>query len=72
MSTFLFGAPWDLLSVRTGLWRYDSSPTLGVWFFGGPSTGLPFEEFIIFNTLCPLFISTIVIIAWKYLKKYVW
>ncbi|OGH37840.1 MAG: hypothetical protein A3B44_01205 [Candidatus Levybacteria bacterium RIFCSPLOWO2_01_FULL_38_21] len=69
--TFVFGTPWDLLSVMTGLWHYNTSNTLGIWFFGNPSTGLPFEEVIIFNFLCPFFITTLVIIAWKYIKIYV-
>ena len=43
------GAAWDWLAVRTGVWRYDSAPTLGVWI-----DGLPIEEFVgfyIFGTL---------------------
>ncbi|MBI2031765.1 MAG: lycopene cyclase domain-containing protein [Candidatus Levybacteria bacterium] len=70
--TFLFGTPWDLLSVRSGLWNYNTSGTLGIWFFGNPSTGLPLEEFIFFNFLWPFFITTVVIIGWQYFKKYVW
>jgi len=69
--TFVFGTPWDLLSVRTGLWNYNTSQTLGIWFFGGPYSGLPLEEFILFNFLCPFFITTIVIILWKHFKTYV-
>ncbi|HSD98465.1 MAG TPA: hypothetical protein VLB73_02065 [Patescibacteria group bacterium] len=69
--TYFFGVPWDLLSVRTGPWLYNSSPTLGIWFFGGPSTGLPFEELVLFTFFCPFFITTVSIIAWDIYKKYV-
>ena len=37
---------WDWLSARTGLWRYDTAPTLG-WWIGG----LPVEEFVGFYLL---------------------
>ncbi len=46
---YVIGLPWDWLSVRTGVWRYDTAPTLGVWF-----DGLPIEElagFYVFGTL---------------------
>ena len=29
-----FGAVWDWLACRTGVWRYDSAATLGVWIDG--------------------------------------
>lgn len=70
--TFIFGVPWDLLSVRTGPWKYNASPTLGIWFFGGPSTGLPFEELFLFTLFCPFIITTITIIMWHVFKNYVW
>ena len=35
------GGAWDWLSWRTGVWRYDSVPTLGIWL-----SGLPIEEFV--------------------------
>lgn len=34
------GLAWDWLSIRTGLWRYDTAPTIGIWL-----GGLPVEEF---------------------------
>jgi lycopene cyclase domain-containing protein len=43
---YTIGVLWDWLSVRTGVWRYDSAPTLGIWI-----DGLPAEEFIGFNIL---------------------
>ena len=45
------GALWDLLSWRTGVWRYDSGRTLGPWL-----AGLPAEEFIGFYLLGTLLI----------------
>lgn len=42
LATFVFGVPWDSLSVITGLWWYDSSPTVGLWL--GPY--LPLEEYL--------------------------
>jgi len=40
------GLAWDLLAVRTGLWRYDTAPTVGIWI-----GGLPIEEFLGFYIL---------------------
>ena len=40
------GSVWDWLSWRTGLWRYDAAPTLGLWI-----GGLPVEEFLGFYLL---------------------
>jgi lycopene cyclase domain-containing protein len=40
------GAVWDWLSWKTGVWRYDSGQTLGLWL-----GGLPIEEFIAFYLL---------------------
>lgn len=43
------GGAWDWLSWRTGVWRYDTAPTLGIWL-----SGLPIEEFLgfyVFGTL---------------------
>jgi lycopene cyclase domain-containing protein len=45
------GAVWDLLSWKTGVWRYDSGRTLGPWL-----GGLPAEEFIGFYLLGTLLI----------------
>lgn len=49
--TFTFGLVWDWFAVQTGLWRYDSAPTIGIWFYG-----LPIEEFIGFYVLGTLLI----------------
>ncbi len=43
---FTLGGLWDWLSVRTGVWFYDSAPTVGIWL-----AGLPVEEFIGFYVL---------------------
>ena len=63
--TFLFGVPWDTLSVKTGLWRYNSAPTLGVWF-GPPAGGLPLEEYL-FTLLFPIFVVSLTLTV-----KYYW
>ena len=65
--TCLFGVPWDLLSVKSGLWGYDSAPTLGIWVFGTHATGLPIEE-LGFTLLFPIFLTTVVIVAKKYIR----
>ena len=46
---FTIGFRWDWVSVHTGVWRYDSADTVGIWF-----GGLPIEEFVgfyVFGTL---------------------
>jgi lycopene cyclase domain-containing protein len=46
---YTIGFVWDWLCVATGVWRYDSAETLGIWF-----AGLAVEEFVgfyIFGTL---------------------
>ena len=43
---FVLGGMWDWLAVRTGLWRYDSARTLGLWL-----AGLPVEELVGFYLL---------------------
>ena len=52
---FTTGWFWDWLSWRTGLWRYDSAPTLGLWI-----TGLPVEEFVGFYLLGTAFMFLVV------------
>ena len=47
---------WDWLSWRTGLWRYDTAPTLGLWI-----TGLPVEEFVGFYLLGGSFMFLVVL-----------
>lgn len=64
--TFLFGVPWDTLSVVTGLWRYDSAPTLGIWF-GPPAGGLPIEE-LFFTLIFPIFVVTVTLVVRNVLK----
>lgn len=52
---------WDWLSYKTGVWRYDSAQTLGIWI-----SGISIEEFIgfyIFGTL--LIVFTIIAIRKK-------
>ena len=49
---------WDWLSWRTGLWRYDTAPTLGLWI-----TGLPVEEFVGFYLLGTVFMFLVVLAA---------
>lgn len=61
--TFLFGVPWDALSIATGLWWYDLSPTIGNFFL----LGLPIDEFILILTF-PVLIGSFTLIAkhfWK-------
>ncbi|MFC1557014.1 lycopene cyclase domain-containing protein [candidate division KSB1 bacterium] len=48
---YTLGLLWDWLSVRTGIWRYDSAPSLGLWI-----DGLPVEEYIGFYVFGTLFI----------------
>lgn len=57
--TFLFGALWDVLSAVSGLWRYDSAPTLRIWF--GP---LPIEE-IFFTLIFPVFVVSLTVVVKK-------
>ena len=50
---YTIGWFWDWLSYKTGVWRYDSAPTLGIWL-----SGISIEEFIgfyIFGTLLIIF-----------------
>lgn len=44
---------WDWLSVKTGVWSYDTGHTFGIWI-----DGIPIEEFIGFY-----FFGTLLIIA---------
>lgn len=57
--TFLFGVPWDTLSVKTGLWWYDAAPTLGIWW-----GVLPLEEYF-FTLLFPIFVVTVTLLITK-------
>jgi lycopene cyclase domain-containing protein len=49
-SVYAGGFFWDWLSWRTGLWRYDTAPTLGLWI-----GGLPVEEYAGFYILSSAF-----------------
>jgi lycopene cyclase domain-containing protein len=55
---FTLGWVWDWLSVRTGVWRYDTADTLGVWI-----GGLPVEEFVGFYVLSTLFMVGIILLV---------
>ncbi len=55
---FTLGWLWDWLSVQTGLWWYDSAPTLGLWL-----DGLPVEEFLGFYLLGTLLIVNVVLLV---------
>ncbi len=63
LSTFAFGTPWDMLSVVTGLWRYDVSPTLGVWFYV-----LPLEE-VLFTLTFPVLLISLILIARRRFRR---
>ncbi|MGH8103968.1 MAG: lycopene cyclase domain-containing protein [bacterium] len=56
-ATFIFGTPFDVLAVKTGLWRYDVSPTLGHWWYG-----LPLEEFLCTLTF-PLMLTSAALVV---------
>ncbi|MCX6631103.1 MAG: lycopene cyclase domain-containing protein [Candidatus Solibacter sp.] len=51
---------WDWLSWRTGLWRYDTAPTLGVWI-----AGLPVEEFVGFYVLSTALMFLVVLTVFR-------
>ncbi len=53
---YTLGALWDWMSVKTGVWRYDSAKTLGLWV-----AGLPAEEFVGFYLLSPVLIFALVL-----------
>lgn len=45
---------WDWLAFRTGVWRYDSAETVGIWV-----DGIPVEEFIGFYILGTLLLVNV-------------
>jgi lycopene cyclase domain-containing protein len=53
---FTVGWFWDWLSCRTGVWRYDTAPTLGLWV-----AGLPVEELVGFYLLGTAFMFLVVL-----------
>ena len=55
---FALGGPWDWLSWRTGVWRYDSGRTVGIWIHG-----LPVEEFVGFYLLGTALIVTFTLVV---------
>lgn len=64
---FTVGWLWDWLSVRTGVWRYDSADTLGIWL-----GRLPIEEFVGFYVLSTLFMVGIILLVlnrWETMKR---
>ncbi|MFQ6015081.1 MAG: lycopene cyclase domain-containing protein [Anaerolineae bacterium] len=62
--TFLFGLPWDLLAVISGLWRYDSSPTLGIWL----TPYLPLEGYLFILTF-PILMTSFTLWLRDYLRS---
>ncbi|MFC1554851.1 lycopene cyclase domain-containing protein [candidate division KSB1 bacterium] len=61
---FTVGLIWDWLSVKTGVWRYDSARTLGIWI-----DGLPVEEFIGFYILGTFLIIAVLLLVKKVTKN---
>ena len=63
--TFLLGVPWDILSVVTGLWWYDTGvPSLNIW----PTPWLPLEEFL-FTATYPLWLGTLILVLRSRLRS---
>lgn len=58
--TVFFGVPWDILSVKTGVWWYHSAPTLGIWW-----NVLPLEEYF-FTLLFPIFVISLTLVIKRY------
>ena len=54
---YTLGFIWDWLCVRTGVWRYDSAPNLGIWLLG-----LTAEEFVGFYVFGTLLIVAVVLV----------
>ena len=61
---YTIGFFWDWLSVRTGVWRYDSAPTLGL-----SVRGIPLEESAGFYILGTLFIVAVASVMYALFKK---
>ena len=57
---YTIGLLWDWLSFKTGVWRYDSAPTVGIWI-----DGLSAEEFIGFYLLGTFLITGVILIIRK-------
>lgn len=57
---YTIGLFWDWLSYRTGVWRYDSAETLGIWL-----DGIPMEEFIGFYVFGTSLIVGVVVFVLK-------
>jgi lycopene cyclase domain-containing protein len=60
---YTVGFLWDWLCVETGVWRYDTAPTTGIWF-----VGLPAEEFVGFYVFGPLLIIGVVLLCLRKAK----
>jgi lycopene cyclase domain-containing protein len=64
LATFVFGVPWDTLSVISGLWWYNASPTLGIWI--GP--WLPLEEYL-FTLTFPILLASFILLLRQYVRS---
>jgi lycopene cyclase domain-containing protein len=60
---YTLGWVWDWLSVKTGVWRYDSAETVGLWL-----DGLPVEEFVGFYLLGAFLFITVFLAIRRTLK----
>ena len=63
VSVYTAGGVWDWLACRTGVWRYDSAPALGIWI-----DGLPVEEFIGFYVLGTLLMVAVTFVVLRRLR----
>lgn len=54
---YTLGLVWDWLCVTTGVWRYDTAPSLGIWL-----VGLSVEEFVGFYVFGTLLIVGVVLL----------
>lgn len=64
LATLVCGAPWDMLSVITGLWRYDVSPTTGVWI-----SVLPLEE-CLFTLTFPILMFSLILLGRRFARRH--
>lgn len=59
---FVLGVIWDQISVRLGIWSFNTDKTLGNLF------GMPIEEYL-FMVFVPLLVITVYIMVNKFFKK---
>jgi lycopene cyclase domain-containing protein len=65
LPTFVFGVPWDILSVVTGLWWYDTgAPRLNIWL----TPWLPLEEYL-FTLTYPIWLASIILVLRARLQR---